>query len=114
MQIKGKLIQTTGVEQITDTFKKTNLIIETEYESQYPQEVAIEVHNDNIAKLAECGAKAGDVVIVECNLRGRKYQKEGDKPKWFNTIVLWKISKSDEVVTVATATAENVVNDLPF
>jgi selenophosphate synthetase-related protein len=124
MQIQGVLLQTTGIEQITDAFKKTNLIIQTEHDTQYPQEVSIEVHNDNIAKLSSCGAKAGDIVTVDCNLRGRKYEKEGQPAKWFNTIVLWKITKvSDGVAPAAVvppsqgAAAPGVVNeedDLPF
>ena len=120
MQITGKLLQTTGIEQITDTFKKTNLIIQTEHDTQYPQEVSIEVHNDNIAKLTECGAKPGDIVSVDCNLRGRKYSKEGQADRWFNTIVLWKIAKvSDGVAAAAPPPVDlnkkvDETDDLPF
>lgn len=104
MQITGKLLQTTGIEQITDTFKKTNLIIQTEYDTQYPQEVSIEVHNDNIAKLSDGGIKAGDIVSVDCNLRGRKYEKEGQPARWFNTIVFWKWSKVSSAESVPATT----------
>ncbi|RZJ87446.1 MAG: DUF3127 domain-containing protein, partial [Chryseobacterium sp.] len=55
--------------------------------------VCIEVHNDNIAKLGESGAKAGDIVSVDVNLRGRKYSKEGQSDRWFNTLVFWKMAK---------------------
>lgn len=120
MQIQGVLLQTTGIEQITDTFKKTNLIIQTEHDTQYPQEVSIEVHNDNIAKLTECGAKPGDIVSVDCNLRGRKYEAEGKPVRWFNTIVLWKIAKVSGAATAAApAVAAPLITpaeepDLPF
>lgn len=100
MEIKGKLLKTTGIEVITEKFKKTNLIIETEYDTQYPQEVCIEVHNESIAKLKSCGAKPGDIVSVECNLRGKKYEKEGQPTKWYNTIVLWKITKLSDGIAV--------------
>jgi len=106
MQLTGKLIQTTGVEQISDTFKKTNLIIQTEHDTKYPQEISIEVHNDNIAKLAEGGIKAGDLVTVDLNLRGKKYEKEGQSARWFNTLVFWKWSKvSDGSATQAAVPA---------
>lgn len=122
MQIQGVLLQTTGIEQITDTFKKTNLIIQTEHDTQHPQEVSIEVHNDNIAKLTECGAKPGDIVSVDCNLRGRKYSKEGQADRWFNTLVMWKITKVSDGVAPTTPTAPPVdlnkkvdeTDDLPF
>ena len=123
MQLTGQLIQTTGVEKISDTFKKTNVIIRTEFDTQYPQEISVECHNDNIAKLGECGAKAGDVVILDCNLRGKKYEKEGQPAKWFNTLVMWKISKvgataATAAQTPATQTAPPAKSDddddLPF
>lgn len=117
MQVKGKLIQSTPVENISDTFKKTNIIIQTEYDTQYPQEISVECHNDNIAKLKEAGVKAGDVVILDCNLRGKKYQKEGQADRWFNTIVMWKITKESagtpEPASVNVSTLDEG-DDLPF
>lgn len=125
MQLTGQLIQTTGVEKISDTFKKTNVIIRTEFDTQYPQEISVECHNDNIAKLGECGAKAGDKVILDCNLRGKKYEKDGQPVKWFNTIVMWKITKSATAAaptvtnppantTTATSATPDPDDDLPF
>lgn len=121
MQLTGKLVQSTKVEQISETFKKTNVIIQTEYDSQYPQEICVEVHNDNIAKLKEAGVKAGDVVALDCNLRGKKYSKEGQDDRWFNTIVMWKITKvSDASAAPATPPPVDInskpgeEDDLPF
>lgn len=118
MNITGKLLQTTGIEQITDSFRKTNVIVQTEYDSQYPQEVSIECHNDNIDKLKTAGVKAGDVVSIDVNLRGRKYSKDGQPDRWFNTLVLWKISKVSEGEAVASApplaVAAGEDDDLPF
>ena len=118
MQLQGKLIQTTGIEQISDTFKKTNLIIQTEHDTQYPQEISIEVHNDNINKLSEGGIKPGDIVSVDVNLRGKKYEKEGQSARWFNTLVFWKWSKVNEgtpaVTTTPVSAPEDPSGDLPF
>jgi hypothetical protein len=123
MNITGVLLQTTGVEDITSTFKKTNLIIKTEHDTQYPQEISIEVHNDNIAKLGDGGIKAGDIVSVDCNLRGRKYSKDGQPDKWFNSIIFWRMTKvSDGVATTvasapvakAAAPVEELDQSLPF
>jgi hypothetical protein len=119
MQVKGKLLQTTGVEEISATFKKTNIIIQTEYDTQYPQEISVECHNDNIAKLKEAGVKAGDIVVLDCNLRGKKYSKEGQADRWFNTIVMWRISKESSGTPEPEQAAANVSkdeypDDLPF
>jgi hypothetical protein len=101
MNITGVLLQTTGIEEINSTFKKTNLIIKTEHDTQYPQEVSIEVHNDNIAKLSDGGIKAGDIVSVECNLRGRRFEKEGQPTRWYNSFIFWKMSKVSDGVAIA-------------
>jgi len=117
MQLTGQLIQTTGVEKISDTFKKTNVIIRTEYDTQYPQEISVECHNDNISKLGECGAKPGDVVTLDCNLRGKKYEKGGQPSRWFNTIVMWKIAKvatSAAPAQQAASATPDPDDDLPF
>lgn len=119
MQLQGKLVQSTKVEQITDTFKKCNIIIETDGDTQYPQEVNVEVHNANIDKLK--GLAKGDLVNVDVNLRGRRYDKEGQETRWFNSLVMWKIEKVGgaaqqeqvkEVVEVAEVVDDS--NDLPF
>lgn len=120
MQIQGKLIQSTKVEQITDTFKKCNIILQTDGDTQYPQEVSIEVHNANIDKLK--GLAKDDVVTVDVNLRGRRYDKEGQEPRWFNSLVMWKIEKTG-TATAADPSAPPVAaaptpaqddDDLPF
>lgn len=119
MQITGKLIQSTAVEQVTEKFKKCNIIIQTDFTTQYPQEISLEVHNDNIAKLKDAGAKAGDIVTCDINLRGRRYEKEG-KVSWFNTLVMWKMTKTQDVadvpqpVDISSSAATNTDDDLPF
>lgn len=121
MQITGRLIKSTPVEVISEKFRKTNVILETEHETQYPQEICVECHNDNIEKLKSAGVKAGDIVTIEVNLRGKRYEKEGAETRWFNTLVMWKISKdSDGTATAASAPVSNVTaevdpsGDLPF
>ena len=111
MQITGKLLLCTPIEQIKDTFKKCNIIIQTDSETQYPQEVSIEVHNDNIDKLK--GLAKGDNVTVDINLRGRRYSKEGKPDTWFNTLVFWKVAVNSKG-TPEPVTAEAVEDDLPF
>lgn len=107
MKITGKVITITEVEQITDTFKKANLILGTDGDTQYPQEVCIEVHNAVIDKLKD--VSPGDVVSVDCNLRGRRYEKSGQDTRWFNTIAMWKI----EVITKSDAPVDEN-GDAPF
>ena len=124
MQITGRLIKSTPVEVISEKFRKTNVILETEHETQYPQEICVECHNDNIDKLKTAGVKAGDIVTIEVNLRGKRYEKEGAETRWFNTLVMWKINKDSAgneapAKTPAYSPPANIANtpeedDLPF
>lgn len=91
MQLQGKIIFATKPQQVTDTFRKRDLIIETDADTQWPQEVKIELHQDKCELIS--GMKKGDEVIVDCNLRGRSHvNKEGQK-MWFNTIAGWRVTK---------------------
>jgi len=120
MQLTGTLVQSTKVEQITESFKKCNIILEVDKDTQYPQEINIEVHNDNISKLK--GLKAGDDVTVHLNLRGRRYEKAGEPTRWFNTLVMWKIEAAAQASAPAPVSkpapspvvAEDEDDDLPF
>jgi|SRR5690606_20356098 len=118
MQLTGTLVQSTKIEQITESFKKCNIILEVDKDTQYPQEINIEVHNDNIGKLK--GLKAGDDVTVHLNLRGRRYEKAGEPTRWFNTLVMWKIETTAQGQSPAPkpaaspVAADNEDDDLPF
>lgn len=98
MKLQGKIIFASKTEQITDSFRKRDLIIETDADTQWPQEIKIELHQDKVELIA--GMKKGDEVIVDCNLRGRSHVNKEGKKMWFNTIAGWKVTK------VGSATSE--------
>ena len=89
MNVVGRIIAIGHEEVFSEKFKKRNFVVRTE--GQYPDELPIETHNDNCGKLA--AFKVGDYVDVSINLRGRAYEKNGEK-KWFANIVAWKIDKN--------------------
>lgn len=89
MNVVGRIIAIGHEEVFSEKFKKRNFVVRTE--GQYPDELPIEIHNDNCGKLA--AFKVGDYVDVSINLRGRAYEKNGEK-KWFANIVAWKIDKN--------------------
>ena|SRR5690606_17516477 len=91
MQLTGKIVHATKTEQITDTFKKRDLIIEVVDNPQYPQEIKVELHQDNVELIT--GMVKGDTVTVDTNLRGRGYVNKEGKKQWFNTLVAWRVIK---------------------
>lgn len=118
MKVQGTIVTATAIEQISDSFKKRNLILKTDAHTNYPQEVCIELHQNNVDLIK--GMVKGDEVEVDINLRGNRYEKEGLPTRWFNTLVGWKVSKTDQKTQQASMPPPVDVNheiegdDLPF
>ena len=122
-ELKGsvKVVNETAV--ISDKFKKREFVI-TDDSSQYPQDIAMQLTQDNCDKLN--GVKVGDRLLVKFNLRGRAWNdpKTG-KDRYFNSLDAWFIQKesADSPVKIKggiesnfmeDAVASNVSDDLPF
>lgn len=92
MQLTGKIVHATKTEQVTDSFKKRDLVIEIDGDTQWPQEIKVELHQDKTELIT--GIVKGDIVTVDTNLRGRSWVDKEGKKQWFNTIVGWKVTKT--------------------
>lgn len=90
MDIKGKVHEISTVQQISDSFKKRELVVEYIENPQYPEYLLFEVTQDRCAMLDTL--KVGDNIEVFFNLRGRAWtNKEGQK-KYFNSMQAWRIN----------------------
>lgn len=88
MEITGRVHEVLPTQQVTDTFKKRDLIIEYAENPQYPEFIKFEAHKDACEKLDEL--RTGDNVTVHFNLRGRPWNNKEGKTSYFNTLALWK------------------------
>lgn len=86
--LKGTIKAVYNTEQITQTFSKKEIVVETQ--ETYPQTILLQFTNNNIDKLDHINV--GDSVEVKYNLRGRGYEKNGET-RYFNTIEGWDIKK---------------------
>ncbi len=122
MEIKGKVHEVSATTQVTDSFKKRELIVEYVENPQYPEYVKFEAGQDRCALLDN--VKVGDDVEVFFNLRGRPWTDKTGKKSYFNSLNLWKVNVlSGAAATSATpgyaptanlsASAEED-DDLPF
>lgn len=93
MTIKGKVHKVGKVTQVSDKFKKQELVL-LDDSSQYPQHIVMEAQQDNIKVLE--GLKIGETVECHLNLRGREWINPQGEAKYFNTLVVWKIDKLTE------------------
>lgn len=104
MNIQGTIKLIGSTEQVTDKFKKRQVVVTTN--DKYPQDLAIDFTQDNVDMLDKFNV--GDTVEVGINLRGNEW-----KGKYYVNINGWKIdaNTSDSKEEKGMSKEET---DLPF
>lgn len=100
MEIKGKVHEIGATQQVSETFKKRDLIIEFAENPTYPEYIRFEALQDKTALMDSL--KVGDQVEVFFNLRGRPWTDKTGKTSYFNSLVVWRIN-----ALAANAVAQN-------
>ena len=123
MEIKGKVHEIGAIQQVSETFKKRDLIVEYAENPTYPEYLKFEAIQDKTALFDTI--KVGDEVEVSFNLRGRPWTNKEGVTSYFNSMHVWRLTTlsnsgtSSNVtpelvnpVDVSTAAGED--DDLPF
>ncbi len=87
-QLDGSIIEIYDEKIISDTFKKREFILKHAPNPEYPDYLKIEVVQNKTDLLDKY--KVGDDVVVDINLKGRKWEK-GKESGYFNSIQAWRI-----------------------
>ncbi|SMO82457.1 DUF3127 domain-containing protein [Solitalea koreensis] len=90
MEIKGKVHEISPVMNVTETFKKRELVIEFAENPAYPEFVKFEAIQDKVSLFDKC--KVGEFVEVAFNLKGRAWTDKAGKTSYFNTLQVWKLT----------------------
>ena len=90
MELKGKVHEIGALQQVSETFKKRDLIIEYAENPTYPEYIRFEALQDKTALFDSL--KTGDDVEVSFNLRGRPWTDKAGKTSYFNSLVVWRIN----------------------
>lgn len=128
MNVQGTILEIFDTQNISNTFKKREFVLEYVENPQYPEYLKFEMIQDKCALLD--GLKVGDKVNVHFNLKGRKWTDPKGEVKYFNSLQAWKFeteSSTQAPSTLPPATdqgmdqmeepgwiAENEDDDLPF
>jgi len=113
MEVTGTIIEIFETQEISDKFKKRELILKTN--DQYPQELSIQLTQDRCDIIEKYDIVKDDFVKVSINLRGREWTSPKGERKWFNTIDAWKIENLNEGQPTREPVKEEVPqDDLPF
>ena len=109
--------------QVSEKFSKREFVI-TDTASMYPQDILFQATQDKCSVLD--AFKAGDVIEVSFNLRGREWTSPTGEVKYFNTLEAWRVEAAQGATAQPTTAqpaaqpaAQNLVtstadDDLPF
>ena len=87
MEVQGKIKLVGNVQEITDSFRKRELIIVTQ--EQYPQTLCVEFVQDKTDLLNDF--QEGQEVKIGINLRGREWKNPEGIIKYFTSLQGWRI-----------------------
>jgi hypothetical protein len=119
MEVIGKIKVLNAEQQVSSSFKKRELVVETSEE--YPQFISINFIQDKCDLLNNY--KVGQEVKVGINLRGREWVNPQGETRYFNDIQGWRVEKitdganitvNEPKVFETTAVLNQVDDDLPF
>jgi hypothetical protein len=88
MEIRATVIAIGETQQVTEKFKKRDLVVEYAENEKYPEQVKFEANQSACDKLDEL--RAGDDITVHFNLRGRAWKDKNGVNQYFNTLNVWK------------------------
>lgn len=103
MEIKGKVHEVGALQQVSDTFKKRDLIVEYAENPSYPEYIRFEALQDKTALFDSL--KPGDEIEVSFNLRGRPWTNKDGVTSYFNSLVVWRITALTNTAASAAAPA---------
>ena len=90
MQLEGEIFKIGDVKSVGNNgFKKRELILKTELNTQYPQHILVEFVQDKTELLD--AYKVGQNVKIDINLNGREWINPQGEAKYFNAIQGWRI-----------------------
>src|SRR5690606_32861014 len=109
MEITAKVHEIGTVQNVTDTFKKRDLVVQYAENPQYPEFIKFEATQDRVSLFD--GLNPGDEVTVSFNLRGRPWTNKEGATTYFNSLVAWKVNKGQ---SAPAAPVDDNTDDVPF
>jgi len=115
MEIKAEIYKIGDAVQVTEKFKKRELIIKTEASSQYPQHIKVQFSQDKCS-LAD-SLRVGQEATFHVNLRGKLYTDKNGNENTITNLEVWKVEAGEVQAPQANGAglpATDITDDLPF
>lgn len=87
--VKGKLHVKGDTQRVSEKFNKREFVIEME-DGKYPQFITFQLTQDKCSLLDLWNV--GELMDIDFNLRGRKWDAPDGKVKYFNTLEAWRLN----------------------
>jgi hypothetical protein len=112
-EIEGKVHLISPTQQVTDNFRKRELVlfVENERNADYSDYIPFELKQDRV-DLGD-DLKEGESIKVSFNPRGRKWTKDG-VDKFFPSYEAWRIEKLEAASDMPPAPEHDDPDNLPF
>jgi hypothetical protein len=116
MEIKGIVHEVLPTQQVTDSLRKRELIVEFAENPQYPEYIKFEAIQDRCDLLNN--VLQGQEIEVFFNLKGRPWTDKSGKKSYFNSMQIWKVNvfsgNTPEYVSPVNINVAPEDDDLPF
>ncbi len=116
MKIQGRIIKIGETQQVSDTFKKRDFVVEYTENPQYPEYISFQLIQERCMLIDSF--KEEDTVEVSFNLKGRKWIAPDGETKFFNSLQAWRVEKNNDYHNNINHQAEKSMtteeDDLPF
>jgi len=100
-EISGRITEIYQTQQVTDKFKKREFILEVKETNnsgfEFVEYVKFQTVQDKTSILD--GLNMNDEVKVHFNLRGRKWEKDG-QTTYFTNLDAWRVEKSEQSTSI--------------
>ncbi|CDS94151.1 MULTISPECIES: DUF3127 domain-containing protein [Sphingobacterium] len=124
MEIRGKVHEIGATQQVTESFKKRDIIVAYAENPQFVEYIRFEATQDRTSIFD--GLTVGEEIEVSFNLRGRPWTNKEGVTTYFNSLVAWRVTKLANTAASAPApgyaempapvdlSGSNDDDDLPF
>lgn len=91
MEIRGKVHEVGALQQVTESFKKRDLIVAYAENPQFVEYIRFEATQDRVNIFDNLAV--GEEIEVSFNLRGRPWTNKDGVTTYFNSLVAWRVTK---------------------
>lgn len=90
MEVRGKVHEIGATQQVTESFKKREMVLAFAENPQFVEYITFQVMQDKVSIFDNLSI--GQEVSVDFNLRGRPWTNKEGETTYFNSLNAWRIS----------------------